>query len=91
MPETNAVIDLSHHNGTLDLVAAKNDGIVAIISQYGPTAIVPPDWPTWTLRQYTDGAAGLAPYSVQGVGRCDRNKFNGDSASLQDFWSKAGN
>src|SRR5689334_1181539 len=28
------------------------------LAQYGPTAVVPPNWPTWTMWQYTDGAFG---------------------------------
>ena len=31
MEETNAVIDLSHHNATVDLQAAKGDGILGVI------------------------------------------------------------
>jgi lysozyme len=31
MPSTNAVIDLSHHNGSADLVAAKNGGVIGVI------------------------------------------------------------
>jgi GH25 family lysozyme M1 (1,4-beta-N-acetylmuramidase) len=57
------------------------------LSQYGPTAVVPPNWRNWTLWQYTDGAVGPEPYSVEGIGRCDRDKFNGDIAALQSFWN----
>ena len=60
------------------------------LSQYGPTAVVPPNWTSWTLWQYTDGGLGLGPYSVQGVGRCDRSKFNGDNAAFVNFWSNSG-
>ena len=31
MPPNNVVVDLSHHNGKVDLTAAKNDGIVGVI------------------------------------------------------------
>jgi lysozyme len=47
------------------------------LAQYGPTAVVPPNWATWTMWQYTDGAAGMEPHTVAGIGRCDRDKFNG--------------
>jgi lysozyme len=47
---------------------------------------VPAGWPTWTLWQYTDGAYGPQPYEVAGVGRCDRDMFNGDEAQLQALW-----
>ncbi len=56
------------------------------LSQYGPTAVIPANWPTWTMWQYTDGAAGLEPHRVAGIGRCDRNKFNGPVTSLQRLW-----
>lgn len=56
------------------------------LAQYGRAATVPPAWGTWTLWQYTDGAAGPEPYSVAGIGHCDRNKFNGDLDALKRFW-----
>ncbi len=57
------------------------------LSQYGPTAVVPPAWAQWTMWQYTDGAAGLGPYEVPGVGRCDRDYFNGTTEELVAFWN----
>ena len=57
------------------------------LAQYGPTAVVPVTWDTWTLWQYTDGAVGPEPHSVPGVGRCDRDRFNGSEAGLRTFWS----
>ncbi len=56
------------------------------LAQYGPTAVVPPTWKSWTVWQYTDGAVGPTPHEVQGVGRCDRDKFNGSVADLTNFW-----
>lgn len=56
------------------------------LAQYGPTPVVPPNWPTFTLWQYTDGAAGPKPHEVAGVGRCDRDKFNGSEAQLRKLW-----
>ena len=56
------------------------------LSQYGPTAVVPANWPTWTMWQYTDGGAGPEPHSVAGIGRCDRDTFNGSAASLRRLW-----
>jgi len=47
-------------------------------------------WPAFTLWQYTDGNAGPQPHQVSGVGRCDRDKFNGDEAALRAFWSNGG-
>ena len=47
---------------------------------------MPPLFTEFALWQYTDGAVGLQPHSVPGVGRCDRNKFNGDINALKAFW-----
>jgi len=56
------------------------------LAQYGPTAVVPHNWPAWTMWQYTDGAAGPPPYEVPGIGRCDRDMFNGTEAELRQLW-----
>lgn len=56
------------------------------LAQYGPTAVVPPTWSTWTMWQYTDGAVGPEPHSVKGIGRCDRDRFNGDEQGLRRLW-----
>ena len=56
------------------------------LAQYGPTPVVPANWPTWTMWQYTDGAVGPEPHMVAGIGRCDRDKFNGDEAQLRKLW-----
>ena len=59
------------------------------LAQYGPTAVVPANWPTWTMWQYTDGAMGPEPHSVNGIGRCDRDQFNGTEAQLRRLWGVA--
>jgi len=59
------------------------------LAQYGSTAVVPANWPTWTLWQYTDGNVGPQPHSVTGIGNCDRDKFNGDSDDLNKLWRLA--
>jgi lysozyme len=45
-----------------DLLGTQTDPVLANcwfwLAQYGPTAVVPPNWETWTLWQYTDGAMG---------------------------------
>lgn len=56
------------------------------LAQYGPTPVVPNNWSKWTMWQYTDGANGPTPHDVPGVGRCDRDTFNGTQAQLQSFW-----
>jgi len=56
------------------------------LAQYGPTAVVPPCWPTWTLWQYTDGGVGPTPHSVNGIGLCDRELYSGTNAQLATWW-----
>jgi lysozyme len=58
------------------------------LAQYGNTPVVPPTWPFWTMWQYTDGNAGPEPHSVPGIGDCDRDKFNGTLAQLENLWKK---
>ena len=48
---------------------------------------IPPLWNALTLWQYTDGNAGPQPHQVPGVGRCDRDKFNGTLDDLKRLWA----
>jgi lysozyme len=57
------------------------------LAEYGDSPEVPPAWRGWTLWQYTDGSHGPGPYEINGVGRCDRDRFAGDGAALTAFWS----
>ncbi len=74
-----------------ELLGANTDPILANcwfwLSQYGPTPVVPSNWKTWTLWQYTDGAMGPEPHEIDGIGRCDRDTFNGDRAALEALWA----
>jgi len=56
------------------------------IAQYGSRPLVPAIWSNWRLWQYTDGAAGPTPHEVIGIGRCDRDQFNGTEDELKTFW-----
>ena len=56
------------------------------LAQYDATPEVPANWPTWTMWQYTDGAFGPEPHVVPGVGRCDRDMFNGGEDQLRRLW-----
>ena len=56
------------------------------LAQYGPTAVVPPCWTTWTLWQYTDGGVGPTPHNVNGIGLCDRELYSGTNAQLATWW-----
>ncbi|HKR01263.1 MAG TPA: glycoside hydrolase family 25 protein [Pyrinomonadaceae bacterium] len=59
------------------------------LSEYGPTARVPPAWDTWTMWQYTNGQVGPEPHAVAGIGNCDRDQFNGELDGLQRLWGYA--
>ena len=50
------------------------------------TPTVPPAFPTFTFWQYTDGNNGDQPHQVPGIGRCDRDKFNGSLDGLKRLW-----
>jgi GH25 family lysozyme M1 (1,4-beta-N-acetylmuramidase) len=57
------------------------------IAQYAPIPTnIPPTWPNWTLWQYTDGVAGPPPHTVEGIGPCDRDQFNGTVEQLRQLW-----
>ncbi|MCB0645466.1 MAG: peptidoglycan-binding protein [Saprospiraceae bacterium] len=56
-------------------------------AQYGSTVHIPPGWQTYTFWQYTDGSVGPLVEEVEGVGKCDRDVFNGNEEALRLFWS----
>lgn len=47
----------------------------------------PAAWPTWTMWQYTDGVNGNEPRSLDGIGPCDRDQFNGSVDGLRRLWN----
>src|SRR6266850_6046881 len=60
------------------------------LAQYAAAPInIPATWPTWTFWQYTDGNVGPQPHSVDGIGNCDRDQFNGTIEQLQQLWGVA--
>jgi lysozyme len=73
-----------------ELLGTNTDSVLANcwfwLSQFGPTPVVPVNWATWTMWQYTDGALGPPPHEVPGIGRCDRDQFNGDMNALNKLW-----
>jgi lysozyme len=77
-----------------ELLGTANDPVLANcwfwIAQYGPTPVIPAAWKTWTLWQYTDGALGPQPHTVDGVGACDRDTYNGALENLIAFWQGGG-
>jgi lysozyme len=76
-----------------ELLGTSTDPVLANcwlwLSQYGPTPVVPPNWSAWTMWQYTDGGLGPEPHTVDGIGRCDRDKFRGTIAALRKLWKGA--
>lgn len=76
-----------------ELLGSNKDPLLAQcwlwLAEYGPNAIVPANWSTWTMWQYTDGSVGPQPHSVPGIGNCDRDKFNGSIDQLQALWLSA--
>jgi lysozyme len=56
------------------------------VASYQASPLLPAQWPTWTLWQYTNGVDGPEPHAVQGVVRCDRNRFNGTREELERLW-----
>jgi lysozyme len=60
------------------------------IAQYGPAPTnIPATWPTFTFWQYTDGKKGPEPHTVDGIGKCDRDRFNGTIENLRKLWGVA--
>jgi lysozyme len=57
------------------------------IAQYATAPLIPKVWKKWAVWQYTDGAIGSMPHEVAGIGRCDRDQFNGTANDLKKFWT----
>lgn len=49
---------------------------------------LPEGWSHWTIWQYTNGQVGPEPHTVDGIGHCDRDKFNGSVKEMKAFWKK---
>lgn len=49
----------------------------------------PAGWAHWTMWQYTNGTTNPPPHLMPGIGRCDRDVFNGDISGLQRLWASA--
>ncbi|HEV7405143.1 MAG TPA: glycoside hydrolase family 25 protein [Chthoniobacteraceae bacterium] len=45
-----------------------------------------PNWPAWTLLQYTDGQGGQPPREVPGSDGADRNSYPGTLEQLRAAW-----
>jgi lysozyme len=58
------------------------------LCQYGSTPSWPEDiWSAYWLWQYTDGQVGPTPHSIDGVGHCDINSYDGAPGDLAAEWA----
>jgi len=69
-----------------DSIDPKLQGCWLWWAQYGPAPVIPTNWPNWTLWQYTDGHHGNPPFTVDSVGPCDRDQYQGTAEDLQAKW-----
>jgi len=75
-------------------IGSQDDPILATCSLWyarytsAPTPIGIPHqvWSSFELWQYTDGNVGGDPQAVDGIGRCDRNRFDGTAEDLRVAW-----
>lgn len=58
-----------------------------VVAAYGPSCpTLPMGWSNWIIFQYSDGTTPSGLPAVPGIGQsCDRDKFNGNLAALQNF------
>lgn len=56
------------------------------LAQYGSRTVLPKGFSNWAFWQYTDGENGPNPQPVPGIGHCDRDLYNTNLGSIEDFW-----
>jgi lysozyme len=59
------------------------------LCQYGDQAVLPESWSAYWLWQFTDGVYGPSPHSIDGVGPCDINSYEGSAEQLVAEWTKS--
>jgi lysozyme len=57
------------------------------LCQYSSTPVVQASWDSYWLWQYTDGNYGPSPHSVNSVGLCDINSYDGSADQLIAEWA----
>jgi|GEM_PF-766693 len=57
------------------------------LCQYGSSPVVQASWDTFWLWQFTDGVNGPTPHTVDGVGPCDINSYDGSAQQLIAEWA----
>ena len=56
------------------------------LAQYGPTAVLPVGWTSWTLWQFSDDNFNKPATGVPGVSPCDRDRYYGERDRLATEW-----
>lgn len=57
------------------------------LCQYGSTPSLPECWEDYWLWQFTDGQVGPTPHSIDGIGPCDINSYQGSPEQLVAEWA----
>jgi lysozyme len=57
------------------------------VAQYSSSYSVQQSWDDCWLWQYTDGVNGPGPHTIDGIGPCDINSFDGTAADLIAQWA----
>ena len=57
------------------------------LCQYGSSPSLPAPWDDYWLWQFTDGQVGPQPHSIDGIGHCDINSYNGPAEELVSEWA----
>jgi len=70
--------------GVTDTVLSQCWLWLAKYSEQMPAAPAP--WAYVSMWQYTDGVSGPKPHEVPGIGRCDRDMWNGSEEGLRRLW-----
>src|SRR5258707_1097158 len=88
MPESNVVIDLSHHNQNLDFASIRFSGGILGIIHKATQGLDYAD-PTYLPHKTSALANGLLWGAYHFGTGSDRDKFNGDEAGLRTLWGSA--
>jgi len=57
------------------------------LCQYGSSPSWPDTWERYWLWQFTDGIYGPDPHSIDGIGPCDINSYDGETNKLIAEWA----
>lgn len=57
------------------------------LCQYASSPVIPECWDTYWLWQFTDGQVGPNPHTIDGIGPCDINSYQGTASELAAEWA----